>query len=122
MIHFDHGFVACLYVSFYPIGDACTKYVAILLVYVSFLACCSALCLFEKHMLAFVALIHALPTRGRIVSPIHNMERDAFCSKGESFVSWGRKRWILSSGGEHEFARICSGGACIHALGDLCVA
>jgi hypothetical protein len=27
------------------------------------LACCSALCIFEKHMLAFVGLIHALPTR-----------------------------------------------------------
>jgi hypothetical protein len=91
MIHFDHGFVACLYVSFYPVGDACTKYVAILLVYVSFLACCSALCLFEKHMLAFVALIHALPTRGRIVSPIHNMERDAFCNKGESLYHGGEK-------------------------------
>jgi hypothetical protein len=24
-------------------------------------------------------LIHALPTRGRIVSPIHKMERDALC-------------------------------------------
>jgi hypothetical protein len=24
-------------------------------------------------------LIHALPTRERIVSPIHNMGRDAFC-------------------------------------------
>jgi hypothetical protein len=32
------------------------------------LACCSALCIFEKHMLAFVDLIHAFPTRGRKVS------------------------------------------------------
>jgi hypothetical protein len=32
--------------------------------YVSILACCSALCIFEKHMLVFVYLIHALPTRG----------------------------------------------------------
>jgi hypothetical protein len=31
---------------------------------VSILACCSALCIFEKHILAFVDLIHALPTRG----------------------------------------------------------
>jgi hypothetical protein len=30
-------------------------------------------------------------------------------NKGESFVSWGRKSWILSSGGELGFARICSG-------------
>jgi hypothetical protein len=40
---------------------------AILLVYVSILPCCSALCIFEMHMLAFVDLIHALPTRGRKV-------------------------------------------------------
>jgi hypothetical protein len=38
-----------------------------LLVYVSILACCSAPCKFEKHMLALVDLIHALPTRGRKV-------------------------------------------------------
>jgi hypothetical protein len=38
--------------------------VAILLICVSFLACCSALCIFEKNMLAFVDLIHALPTGG----------------------------------------------------------
>jgi hypothetical protein len=41
--------------------------VAILLVFVSFLACCSAFFIFEKHMLAFVDLIHALATRGRKV-------------------------------------------------------
>jgi hypothetical protein len=41
--------------------------VVVLLVYVSILACCSALCIFEKNMLAFVGLIHALPTRGRKV-------------------------------------------------------
>jgi hypothetical protein len=34
------------------------------------LACCSALCIFEKHMLAFVGLIYALPTR-RGKYPIH---------------------------------------------------
>jgi hypothetical protein len=41
---------------------------------VSFLACCGALCLFEKHMLTFVDLIHALPTRGEKYAshPIHN--------------------------------------------------
>jgi hypothetical protein len=51
----------------YLVGDACTQIVAILLVYVSILACCSALCIFEKHMLTLVDLIHALPTRGRKV-------------------------------------------------------
>jgi hypothetical protein len=52
MLHFDHGYVTNLYVHFYLVGDVCTEYVAILLVYASFLACCSVLCLFEKHMLA----------------------------------------------------------------------
>jgi hypothetical protein len=61
---FDHGYVTCLYVPIYLVGDACTKFVAIFLVYVSILACCSALFIFEKHMLAFVNLIHALLTRG----------------------------------------------------------
>jgi hypothetical protein len=56
-----------MYVAFYLVGDACAQIVAILLVYVSILACCSALCIFEKHMLTFVDLIHALPTRGRKV-------------------------------------------------------
>jgi hypothetical protein len=54
-----------LYVPFYHVGDACAKIVAILLVYVSILSCYRALCIFEKNMLAFVDLIHALPTRGR---------------------------------------------------------
>jgi hypothetical protein len=53
--------------------------VAILLVYVSILACCSALCIFEKHMLAFVDLIHGLPTRGRKVP---NSCLGEFCIKG----------------------------------------
>jgi hypothetical protein len=35
MLHFDHGYVTCLYVPIYLVGDACTKFVAILLVYVS---------------------------------------------------------------------------------------
>jgi hypothetical protein len=67
MLHFYHGYVTCLYVPLYLVGDICTPIVAILLVYVSILACCSALCIFEKHMLAFIDLIHALPTRGRKV-------------------------------------------------------
>jgi hypothetical protein len=65
MLHFDHGYVTCLYVPFYHVGDACAKIVAILLVYVWILSCYRALCIFEKNMLAFVDLIHALPTRGR---------------------------------------------------------
>jgi hypothetical protein len=65
MLDFDHGYVTCLYVPFYLVGDACAQIVPILLVYVSILACYIALCIYEKHMLAFVDLIHALPTRGR---------------------------------------------------------
>jgi hypothetical protein len=64
---FYHGFVTCLYVPFYLVGSACAQIVDIVLIYVSILACHSALCIFEKHMLAFVDLIHALPTRGRKV-------------------------------------------------------
>jgi hypothetical protein len=67
MLHCHHGYVTCLYVPLYLVGDACAQILAILLVYVSILACCSALCIFEKHMLAFVHLIHPLPTRGRKV-------------------------------------------------------
>jgi hypothetical protein len=67
MLHLDHGYITCLYVLFYLVGDACAQIVAILLVYVSISLCCSALCIFEKHILAFVDLIHALPTRGRKV-------------------------------------------------------
>jgi hypothetical protein len=67
MLHFNHGYATYLYVPFYLVGDACAQIVAILLVYVSILACCSAPCIFEKHMLAFVDLILALPTRGRKV-------------------------------------------------------
>jgi hypothetical protein len=39
MLHFGHGYVTCLYVPFYLVGDACAPIVAILLVYVSILAC-----------------------------------------------------------------------------------
>jgi hypothetical protein len=67
MLHFNHGYVTCLYAPFYLVGAACAEIVAIFLVCVSILACCIALCIFEKHMLAFVDLIHALPTRGRKV-------------------------------------------------------
>jgi hypothetical protein len=66
-LHFDHGSVTCLYVPFYLVSDTCAQIVATLVVYISILACCSALCIFEKHMLAFVDLIHASPTRGRKV-------------------------------------------------------
>jgi hypothetical protein len=45
------------------------------------LACCSALCIFEKHMLAFVDLTHALPTRGRKVP--NSCFQGEFCIKGK---------------------------------------
>jgi hypothetical protein len=67
MLYFNHGHVTCLYVPFDIVGNACAQIVAILLVYVSILACCSTLCIFEKDLLARVDLIHALPTRGRKV-------------------------------------------------------
>jgi hypothetical protein len=92
MLHFDHGFVTCLYVIFYLVGDACAQIVAILLVYVSILTCCSAPCIFEQHMLAFVDLIHALPTRGRNV-PNSCFSRGSFASReiklGEMHLFWG---------------------------------
>jgi hypothetical protein len=64
MSHFDRGYVTCLYVPFYLGCDVCAQILAILLVYISILACYSAPCIFEKHMLAFEDLIHALPTGG----------------------------------------------------------
>jgi hypothetical protein len=69
----------------YLVGDACTQIVVILLVYVSFLACCSALCIFEKHMLALVDLTHALPTRGRKV-PNSCFEGEFASRKENAFV------------------------------------
>jgi hypothetical protein len=51
--------MAMSHVPFYLVGDACAQIVAILLVYVSILACCSALYIFGKRMLAFIDLIHA---------------------------------------------------------------
>jgi hypothetical protein len=84
MLHFLHVYVTCLYVPLYLVGDACAQIVAILLVYVSRLACCSALCIFEKHKLVFVDLIHALPTRGRKV-PIH-APKGSFASRKENYA------------------------------------
>jgi hypothetical protein len=98
MLHFVHGYVTCLYVPFYLVGDDRAQIVAILLVYISILACCSDLCIFEKHMLAFVDLIHALPTRERKVP--NSCFQWEFCIKG--------KNWEKC---------ICSGGVCIHAFG-----
>jgi hypothetical protein len=85
MLHLHHGYISCLYVPVYLVGDACTQIVAILLVYVSILECCSALCIFEKHMLALVDLIHALPTRGRKVPNS--------CFQGEFASIEERKFW-----------------------------
>jgi hypothetical protein len=85
---FDYYYVTCLYVSIYLVGDACTKFVAIFLVCVSFLACCSALCIFEKHMLAFVDLVHALPTRGGVPNSWFHGE---FCIKGRKI---GRNAFV----------------------------
>jgi hypothetical protein len=86
---FDHGYVTCLSVPFYLVGDDCAPIVAILLIYVSILACCSALCIFEKHMLAFVHLIHALPTRGRKVP--NSCFEGEFCIKGSKI---GRNAFV----------------------------
>jgi hypothetical protein len=57
--YFHHGYITFLYVPLYLVGDACAQIVAILPVYVSILACYSSFCIFQKHMLAFVDLIHA---------------------------------------------------------------
>jgi hypothetical protein len=90
MFHFNHGYVTCLYVPFYFVGDACAQIVAILLVYVSILTCCNALCIFEKHMFAFVDLIHALPTRGR--KEPNSCFQGEFCIKGRIF--FGRNAFV----------------------------
>jgi hypothetical protein len=88
MIHFDHGYVTCLYVPIYLVGNACTQCVGILLVYVSILACCSARCIFEKKMLAFV-------------------------DKGEERTQFMFPRGVLHQGKKNWGKCICSGGACI---------
>jgi hypothetical protein len=85
---------------FYLAGDACAQIVAILLVSVSILACSSSLCIFEKHMLAFVDLIHALSTRGRNVP--NSCFQGELCIKGRKF----RRNAFVQA----EFA-------CIHAFG-----
>jgi hypothetical protein len=105
MLKFDHGYVTCLYVPFYLVGNVCTEYVVIFLVYVSFLACCSALCLFEKHSLAFVDLIHALPTRGRDSNPIHALG-ETCATRGEFLNQRGethlfRRAYIKRVFGSH---------------------
>jgi hypothetical protein len=100
MFPFDHGYITCLYVPFYLVGDACAQILAILLVFVSILACCSALCIFEKHMLAFVDLIHALPTRGE--------NTQFMCSGG--VLHQGKKNWEKC---------ICSGELAFMYLGAL---
>jgi hypothetical protein len=89
MFQFDYGYVTCLYVPFLFVGDVCAQIVATLLVYVSTLACCSALCIYEKHMLAFVDLIHALPTRGRKVPNLYFQED--LCIKGRKI---GRNAFV----------------------------
>jgi hypothetical protein len=66
-LNFDHGYVTCLYVRSILWAMLVQNMWLSFLFYVSFPACCSAFCLFEKHMLAFVDLIHALQTRGRSV-------------------------------------------------------
>jgi hypothetical protein len=98
MLHFHHGYVSCLYVPLYLVGDTRAQFVVILLVYVSTLASCSALCIFEKHMLAFVDLIHALPTRGRKVP--NSCFQGEFCIKGRTI---GRNTFVQ---GERAFLHL----------------
>jgi hypothetical protein len=78
-----------LYVPFYLVGDAYAQIMSILLVYVSILACCCALCIFEKHKLALVELIHALPKRGRKVP--NSCFQGEFCIKGRKI---GRNAFV----------------------------
>jgi hypothetical protein len=89
MLHFHLGYVTCLYVPLYFISDACAQILAILLFYVSILASCSALCIFAKNILAFVDLIHALPTRGRKVP--NSCFQGEFCIKG---IKIGRNAFV----------------------------
>jgi hypothetical protein len=42
------SYVTCLYVPLYLVGDARAQIVVILLVYVSILACCSAICIYFR--------------------------------------------------------------------------
>jgi hypothetical protein len=82
MLHFNHGYITCLYIPFYLVRDASAQIVAVLLVYVSILACCSAHCIFEKPILAFVDLIHALPTKERKVP--NSCFQGSFASREEN--------------------------------------
>jgi hypothetical protein len=85
----DYVYVTCLYVPMYLVSDACAHIVAIMLIHVSGLASCSALCIFKKHMLGFVDLIHALPTRGRKVP--NSCFHGEFCIKG---IKIGRNAFV----------------------------
>jgi hypothetical protein len=92
MLHFDHGYVTCLYVPIYLVGDACAQIVAIL--FISILSCYSALCIFESNILAFVDFfMHYQQGGGKY--PIH-VSMGSFACREEM----------------HFF-----GGACIHAFG-----
>jgi hypothetical protein len=94
LLHFHHGYITCLYVPLYLAGDACAQIVAILLFYVSLLACRSAFCIFEKHMLVFVDLIHALPTRGRKVA--NSCSQGELCIEERNSCIWELLfAWIL---------------------------
>jgi hypothetical protein len=76
---------------FYLVGDACAQIVAILLVYVSILACCSALCIC------------------RLDSCITN--------KGEESTQFMFPGGVLHQVKKNWEKCIYSGGACIHAFG-----
>jgi hypothetical protein len=99
MLHFDHGYITCLYAPFYLVGDACAQIVDILLVCVSILACYSAVCIFEKHMLASCRLDSCISNKGE--------KSTQFMFPG-GVLHQGKKKWEKC---------ICSGGACIHAFG-----
>jgi hypothetical protein len=56
------------------------------------------------------------------VHPNHFGEKCILYNKGESFCIKGEKKMDTQFRGELEFAHICSGGACVHAWGAICVA
>jgi hypothetical protein len=89
MLYFSHGYVSCLYVPFYLVGDACAQIVAILLVFVSILACCSVLCIFDS----------------------------CITNKGEESTQFMFPGGVLHQGKKICDKCICSGGACIDAFG-----
>jgi hypothetical protein len=116
MLKFDHGYVTCLYVPFILLAMRVLNMWLSCLFYVSFLASCSVLCLFEKYTLSFVDLIHALSTRGRNVPNLGLRGRSVhlfqFCIELEGYSVQGENLSFYT----HLFV----GGACIHAWGDLC--